>query len=215
MSIQFCGWEACLDGRKHLKPGQQPERGHGYTMYHGTHKDSARTIITSGFRPSAGGTLGQGVYCSRAIQKAMGYPGNCSPNDRVVLLLKVRVGKVKKIDAQNWNLATTWHQSGYDTAWIPPAGGLEEDCVWDPSRLTVVGIAHCTDPVTKSDLEKLIKQHSKIQARADKGTQGNCKVCGKDGGASHSVSKCWGCAKRICPFMVKHVCKKQDRESVP
>ncbi|KAF4117573.1 hypothetical protein G5714_002126 [Onychostoma macrolepis] len=39
----------------------------------------------------------------------------------------------------------TWHQHGYDTAWVPPncgmaPRGLEEDCVYDPNRIKVLEI---------------------------------------------------------------------------
>nr|XP_015193295.1 PREDICTED: uncharacterized protein LOC102689962 isoform X1 [Lepisosteus oculatus]XP_015193296.1 PREDICTED: uncharacterized protein LOC102689962 isoform X1 [Lepisosteus oculatus]XP_015193298.1 PREDICTED: uncharacterized protein LOC102689962 isoform X2 [Lepisosteus oculatus] len=205
MALSFCGWESRLDGRR-LKPGQAPKRGHGYTMYHGTHKSSARAIVTSGFRPSSGGTLGPGVYCSRDISKAMGYPGSCSPGDRVVLLLRVRVGRVKKIDGHGALLQTSWHQQGYDTAWLPPSPGrCEEDCVWDPGRLAVVGVAHCADPAVKSELETLIRRQGQGQGQ---GQRAQCKTCGRHTEASHTVGKCWGCGESICPFMTKHVCRR-------
>ena len=211
MSIKFSGWEALCDKSKHLKPGQAPKANHGYTMYHGTHKTTATTIISSGFRPSAGGTLGAGVYCSRDINKAMGYPGFCSANDRVVLKLCVRVGKVKKIDIQSQHLRTTWHQQGYDTAWLPAHAGLEEDCVWDPKRLTVVGIAHCTDSATKGSLEKLIKQEQKkLEGGQDMQKVTKCKFCGNQPQLNHTVEKCWECKDAICPFMDKHVCHKRS-----
>ncbi|KAK1876996.1 putative arabinosyltransferase A, partial [Dissostichus eleginoides] len=39
----------------------------------------------------------------------------------------------------------TWHDDGFDTAWVPPncgmvKSGLEEDCVWDPSRIKILEI---------------------------------------------------------------------------
>uniref|UniRef100_A0A8C9RAK8 Uncharacterized LOC108924725 n=1 Tax=Scleropages formosus TaxID=113540 RepID=A0A8C9RAK8_SCLFO len=191
---------------KHLKSGQAPKRGHGYIMYHGTHKTSAHAIITSGFKPSAGGTLGPGVYCSRDINKALGYPSFCSPNERVVLKLQVKVGKVKRIDAQSIHLVTSWHQNGYDTAWLPASmGRYEEDCVWDPKRLTVMGIAHCTDVNTKSALEGLMKQKEKDQAQDQQQIQ--CKICKKQMEETHALEKCWTCAATICPFMDRHLCR--------
>ncbi|XP_036379255.1 gig2-like protein DreN [Megalops cyprinoides] len=217
MSITFSGWDICYEKRRHLKPGQAPKRGHGYTMYHGTHKSSAHAIVTLGFRPSAGGTLGPGVYCSRDINKAMSYPAFCPPNERVVLRLQVRVGKVKKIDGQSMSMITTWHQNGYDTAWLPASMGRpEEDCVWDPKRLTVVGIEHCTDPATKGAMERLIQQQQqgKGQGQGHPGQagsthQGQCKICGKQMQGTHFIEKCWGCGTTICPFMDKHVCHRK------
>lgn len=176
-------------------------------MYHGTYKNNAAAIISSGFRPSSGGTLGPGVYCSRDINKAMGYPGGCAPGDRVVFKLRVRVGKVKRIDSQSMHLMGTWHQNGYDTAWLPaPVRGMEEDCVWDPKRLTVIGIAHCTDSNTKSSLENLIKKQGQLQ-EADGKSLDPCKGCGMHT-QDHTMQKCWSCKTSICPFTDKHVCQK-------
>ncbi|KAJ8342454.1 hypothetical protein SKAU_G00323820 [Synaphobranchus kaupii] len=213
MSLTFNGWETLGEGKRRLKPGQAPKRGQGYTMFHGTHKSNANAIITSGFKPSAGGTLGPGVYCSRDINKAMGYPASCPSNDRVVFRLLVRVGKVKKIDGQSMSLLRTWHQNGYDTAWLPPStpGGPEEDCVWDPKRLTVVGIEHCTDTTAKNELEKLIKKQRKGVTASATPRQGECKTCGKyaQPQSAHVLENCWGCGTLICPFMDKHVCRSK------
>lgn len=170
-----------------------------------------RAVPLPSYRPgSGGGTLGPGVYCSRDINKAMGYPGGCSANDRVVLKLRVRVGRVKKIDGQSWNMQTTWHQHGYDTAWLPATAGLEEDCVWDPKRLTVVGIAHCTDSTTKTSLEQLIQQQRKSEGGGqDRQKVIKCKVCDDQTQLQHIVERCWECKAEICPFMDKHVCHKR------
>lgn len=211
MPITFSGWEACCENFKQLEPGQAPKKSHSYTMFHGTHKSNAQTIITTGFKPSAGGTLGAGVYCSRDINKAKAYPALCSPNDRVVFKLRVRVGKVKRIDNQCMHLLTTWHQNGYDTAWLPASvTGFEEDCVWDPKRLTVVGIAHCEDAGVKNSLESLIKQQGREPGKEESGHAGKpCKSCGMQTQEPHTVVKCWVCKTAICPFMNKHVCSKK------
>ncbi|XP_005161251.2 gig2-like protein DreN [Danio rerio] len=212
MPVEFSGWEAYCDKSKHLKPGQEPKKNHGYIMYHGTLKSNAPAIITTGFRPSSGGTLGPGVYCSRDINKAMGYPA-CAPNDQVVLKLRVRVGKVKRIDSQSLNMRTSWHQNGYDTAWLPATGSfvaLEEDCVWDPNRITVTGIAHCTDPSTKASLESLIKQKSQSQDPNEKDVK-LCKGCGMQTPDKHKMEKCWSCRASVCPFMKKHGCQRNRK----
>ncbi|XP_030076880.1 uncharacterized protein LOC115481696 [Microcaecilia unicolor] len=212
MELRFSGWQTVFDDTKRLKSGQEPKRGHGYKMFHGTHKSNAKTIIAGGFRPSSGGTLGPGVYCSRDKNKAMGYPAACSDIDRVVFILKVRVGKVKKIDGAGLALQITWHQSGYDTAWLPPVGGrMEEDCVWDPKRITVVGLAHCSDSQAKTELGKLIKQQNKLHPREkNKNSKGSCKICGKENKGHHIIISCWQCKKKVCPFLDKHVCKKRQ-----
>ncbi|KAF4094706.1 hypothetical protein G5714_023784 [Onychostoma macrolepis] len=114
-----------------------------YRMYHGTTREAAEQIKVSGFKQSSGGMLGRGVYLSRDLEKASRYPLDLPENQRVVLRVKVKVGKVKKIDRQYHPLQKTWHDQGYDTAWCPPGcgmvpSGLEEDCVWDPKRITVI-----------------------------------------------------------------------------
>ncbi|XP_062867671.1 gig2-like protein DreN [Trichomycterus rosablanca] len=208
MPVVFSGWKTYCDKAKQLQPGQAPKTSHDYTMYHGTLKSNASAIISSGFKPSSGGTLGPGVYCSRDIKKAMSYPAFCAPDDRVVFKLRVRVGKVKRIDSQCLHLQTTWHQNGYDTAWLPGSAlNYEEDCVWDPKRVTVVGIAHCTDSSTKSSLEGLIKQHGGGKGPGRSERAGNqCKTCGIQTKQPHAEGKCWTCKANICYFMEKHVC---------
>ncbi|XP_027011494.2 uncharacterized protein LOC113648486 [Tachysurus fulvidraco] len=115
-----------------------------YIMYHGTTLEAAKQIKLHGFRCSDDGMLGPGVYVSRSVAKAKRYPLNPPPGEKLAILkLKVRVGKVKKIDKQGHPLQKTWHDEGYDTAWVPPNCGmvkssLEEECVWDPSRIEVL-----------------------------------------------------------------------------
>lgn len=113
--------------------------GKVYEMFHGTDPSAARSIQQGGFRPSTGGMLGAGVYLSRDVRKARGYGS-------IVLKCVVNVGKVKCINYQGHPLQKSWHQNGYDTAWVPPncgmvSSGLEEDCVYDPKRIRIVGVA--------------------------------------------------------------------------
>ncbi|GCC23168.1 hypothetical protein chiPu_0001561 [Chiloscyllium punctatum] len=208
MSIEFYGWQVIHEDNSHLKSGQELKNGRGYTMYHGTHKNNAASIIKSGFIPSKDGLLGAGVYVSRDVTKAKAYPKLTAASDKVVFKLKVRAGKVKKIDVDNHPLQKTWHQHGYDSAWVPPncrmlsiPSGKEEDCIWDPKQITVVDIAYADDQV-KKDLKKLI--HKNTAAK----TRGLCDVCGCQRDSSHVIHRCWGCEKVICSFMSKHVCKK-------
>ena len=114
--------------------------------YHGTTRQVAEHIIRDGFRRSTGGMLGPGVYWSDDIKKTLRYPLNSYPADRVTLQLHVRPGKTKKVNLQNHPMQQTWHDHGYDTAWVPPnntmvSSGLSEDCTWDPTRIEVVGIS--------------------------------------------------------------------------
>ncbi|TRY95505.1 hypothetical protein DNTS_026162 [Danionella cerebrum] len=116
-----------------------------YTMYHGTTMETAQKIKREGFRPSSDGMLGPGVYVSRSFKKATRYPLTDRHKDLAILKLRVRVGKVKKIDYQGHPLQKSWHQNGYDCAWVPPncgmvPSGLEEDCVYDPTRIEVLEI---------------------------------------------------------------------------
>ncbi|XP_073351132.1 uncharacterized protein [Pagrus major] len=126
------GLSAPIDGRK-------------YVMYHGTTKQNAQSILISGFRQSADGMLGRGVYLSRDLQKASRYPIDHPEFDKVVIKVLVNVGKVIAINHQNHPYQKIWHDYGYDTAWVPPncgmvRSGLEEDCVWDPKRIQVTKI---------------------------------------------------------------------------
>ncbi|KAJ8275639.1 hypothetical protein COCON_G00073910 [Conger conger] len=126
-----------------LESYSEPANNSTYVMYHGTSKEAVESIKKDGFTPSEDGMLGRGVYVSRDIKKASCYPLNVAEGDRRVLVLKVNVGRVMKINYQGHPLQKTWHAAGYDTAWVPPKcgmvrSGLEEDCVWDPSRINVI-----------------------------------------------------------------------------
>ncbi|KAG5844565.1 hypothetical protein ANANG_G00163850, partial [Anguilla anguilla] len=104
----------CLESHSH------PQDNWSYIMYHGTTREAAESIMRFGFCPSKDGMLGRGVYVSRDPQKASRYPLNVHPANRLVLELQVDVGKVKRIDRQGHPLQKTWHDAGYDTAWVPP-----------------------------------------------------------------------------------------------
>uniref|UniRef100_A0A8C5I7M4 Grass carp reovirus (GCRV)-induced gene 2p n=1 Tax=Gouania willdenowi TaxID=441366 RepID=A0A8C5I7M4_GOUWI len=158
----YWGWEVVDDGGSNpgvvLQPTQSPQNRGVYKMYHGTTIANARLIVANGFKPSSGGLLGKGVYVSRDKKKATRYPLKSDASDRVVLKLKVRVGRVKRID-KNHHLQYTWNEHGYDTAWVPAncgwdavPSGLEEDCVFDPKRIKVVDIAKASGNVSSSFL---------------------------------------------------------------
>ncbi|XP_076138543.1 uncharacterized protein LOC143121815 [Alosa pseudoharengus] len=107
-----------------------------YTMYHGTSKEAADSILETGFRPSSCSMLGPGVSLTQDLRKACRYPLDLPDNERVVLRVKVDIGKVIAITYQGHPLQKTWHDHGYDAAWCPPncgmvKSGLEEHCVWD------------------------------------------------------------------------------------
>ncbi|XP_065821014.1 uncharacterized protein [Labrus bergylta] len=124
-----------------------PVNGKKYVMYHGTTSEAARSIMAKGFQQSSGGMLGPGVYLSRDLEKARRYPIDHPEHDRVVIKVVVNVGKVIAINYQGHPRQMTWHDSRYgevfNTAWVPPncgmvKSGLEEDCVWDPSRIKII-----------------------------------------------------------------------------
>lgn len=121
----------------------QGYRGQKYIMYHGTTRTGAEVIKSKGFQQSGDGMLGRGVYLSRDLKKASRYPIGHPESDKVVVMVEVHVGKVKRIDYHGHPLQKTWHDEGYDTAWVPPRcgmvrSGLEEDCVWDPKRIQII-----------------------------------------------------------------------------
>ncbi|XP_060883004.1 uncharacterized protein LOC132954468 [Labrus mixtus] len=124
-----------------------PVNGRKYVMYHGTTSQAAQSIQANGFQQSTDGMLGPGVYLSRDLEKARRYPINHPEDDKVVIKVEVNVGKVTTINKQGHPRQKTWHDSRYgevyDTAWVPTncgmvPSGLEEDCVWDPSRIKII-----------------------------------------------------------------------------
>lgn len=214
----FSGWEVVDDGASFqgvlLGASQKPQRRGVYKMFHGTSVACARLIIANGFKQSSTGLLGKGVYVSRDQKKAQAYPRNASSSDRVVFELSVRVGRVKRIDKDNHPLLLTWSSNGYDTAWIPPncgmqcvPSGLEEDCVFDPKRVKVVGIAHAPNPTIEKELQQLLARASKPSSQGA-GAVKPCSICKRktQQGSPHIIQQCWKCGQNICIVMAKHFC---------
>lgn len=216
MSLRFSGWKV-VDSETHhgeLRPGQKPHRRGTYTMFHGTTVDNARLIIANGFQPSDGGMLGKGVYISRDILKTSFYPKNSNYPDRVILKLRARLGRVKRICDANDPMRTTWSDHGYDTAWVPPScnmtsvrSGLQENCVFDPSRLTVVGIARTHTAAIERELLHLLERNQRD--RRDRGDQEVCQACRRKThrDVPHIMQQCWGCHKNICILSIEHKCR--------
>jgi hypothetical protein len=95
--------------------------------------------------------LGEGVYVTRHMAKATNYGA-------VVLVLEVRPGNTYRVSGQDDKHRLDWHDHNFDSAWAPgkailelarlltqcawftanAIGEREEDCVWDPTRITVV-----------------------------------------------------------------------------
>ncbi|KAM9360645.1 uncharacterized protein ABDE67_001257 [Symphorus nematophorus] len=224
MSLPFFGWEVSYDDdspRVELGSSQEPKNRGVYTMYHGTSVANARLIITNGFKQSPAGMLGPGVYVSRDKKKAERYPLANSPSDRVALELRVRVGRVKRIDMDNHPMQYTWHSQGYNTAWVPPncgmkavPSGLEEDCVFDPKRVEVVGIAKAPNTTILTELQQLVANNLRkptggLGGAASYGAAVDvCSLCKRKTQQSspHIKQMCWGCGQNICTLMTKHVC---------
>ncbi|KAM6965416.1 GCRV-induced gene 2p [Aplochiton taeniatus] len=224
LSVRYCGWEVTYDDSPlELGSSQTPKDGRVYTMYHGTSVKIARLIIANGFHQSPDGMLGPGVYVSRDQKKAERYPLRSSVADRVVLQLRVHTGRIKRIDKDNHPMQKSWKAAGYDTAWVPPncgmqavPSGLEEDCVFDPQRVEVSGIALAPNPTIQAELRQLINQSCKrpwtgggVAAAQAGGSAGSvCSLCKRptSSGNTHTIQQCWGCGKAICTLMIKHVC---------
>ncbi|XP_041643552.1 uncharacterized protein LOC121509868 [Cheilinus undulatus] len=221
MSLQFFGWDVTYDDdspRVELGASQTPKDSSVYTMYHGTSLPSARLIIANGFVQSQGGMLGKGVYVSRDKKKAERYPLKSNPSDRVVLELRVQVGRVKRIDQDNHPMQYTWSSQGYDTAWVPPncgmravPSGLEEDCVFDPKRIEVVGISKAPDTALMELQQLVAKRNAARDGSAASQCGGAVDVCAlckrkTQQGSPHIKQQCWGCGQNICTLMTKHVC---------
>ncbi len=76
------------------------------------------------------------------LRKPNGYPQKTDKMDKVVFKLRVRVGKVKKIDSDNHPLQKTWHSNGYDCVWVPPNSSIATHQVWSRGGLRVGPQAH-------------------------------------------------------------------------
>ncbi|XP_034094219.1 uncharacterized protein LOC117561087 [Gymnodraco acuticeps] len=221
MSLPFFGWEVAYDDtspRLELGASQQPKDKGIYKMYHGTSVAIARLIITNGFQQSSVGMLGKGVYVSRDQKKAERYPLHNNSSDKVVLELRARLGRVKRIDTDNHPMQYTWNTQGYDTAWVPPncgmkavPSGLEEDCVFDPQRVKVVGIAKAPNTVL-AELQKLVADSLTNPSAGDDGAPDACSLCKRktQQGSPHNKQPCWGCGQNICMLMTKHVCSASN-----
>jgi hypothetical protein len=115
------------------------------TFYHGTSLEAGLAIQKRGFRidlsgSNAGRMLGDGVYLTTTLEKALNY-AKVKPHGGCVLELKVDLGRCKEL-ARRDPMMQTWHQHSYDSAHSGDGinGEREEHCVRDPSRVTVVDV---------------------------------------------------------------------------
>ena len=117
------------------------------TFYHGTSIEAAFKIQETGFRvdlagSNAGALLGDGVYCTTSLEKALHYAKQ-HPHHGVIFELEVDLGQCKELQ-QGDPMMKTWQSHGYDSAWSPKganAQGLEENCIKDPARIRIVNVS--------------------------------------------------------------------------
>uniref|UniRef100_A0A8C1KPI4 PARP catalytic domain-containing protein n=1 Tax=Cyprinus carpio TaxID=7962 RepID=A0A8C1KPI4_CYPCA len=103
-----------------------------YIIYHGTTMKNALRIQLEGFRCSYDGMLGPGVYPSRDKEKASHYPKYVNGQHLAIIIVRVRVAKVKRIDYQGHPLQKTLYQHGMVSS------EMEEDCVYEPWQSKVL-----------------------------------------------------------------------------
>lgn len=156
-----------------IKRMGQPADDTDIIAFHGTTAENARSIEASGFRPSAIGMLGSGVYFSRDLHKAMAY----GSSDGKILQVRVRVGKICIVDHQGHDRQHSW-RSDFDTAWVPArcgmvGSGLEEGCVKDASRVELVRVWPKNWTMVFFTIVRLGQMLRKIQSVAFAAMQGD------------------------------------------
>lgn len=109
-------------------------------FYHGTSLDAVLGIQREGFRvdlsgSNAGACLGDGMYVTTTLEKALNY---AKPKEHAgaVLRLRVDLGKCYDVTHREDPYRKTWHEHGYDSAYarVGVIGEREENCVRDPAR---------------------------------------------------------------------------------
>lgn len=132
----------------------------------------------------------------------------------MVLALRVRVGRAKRIDKDKHSMQFTWSIKGYDTAWVPPKcgmnavpSGLEEDCVFNPKNIKVVGTAKAPN----AELQQLLRSPSAgyVGGASHSFLHPVCQLCKRKPlqETPHVTQPCWACRQNICLLVPKHVCR--------
>ena len=122
--------------------------GRTFTMFHGTSWRSWQHIRRHGFKLSGSDSgLGAGVYLTRSERKAESY----KTARGVIIKVRVKLGETITIGRQGHPLQKTWQHAGFDSAFAP-AGAIgirEENCVLDPTRITILGLSQGYRPPCK------------------------------------------------------------------
>ena len=123
------------------------------TFYHGTSLEAALSIQNSGFDASrsgsnAGTLLGNGVYVTDQLSKAMNYTEG-KPHGGCVLQLDVDIGNCLHLSSSNLHMKKTWHSNGYDSAHaaeeVLSSGSKEEYCIGDARRVKQLEVVTLCD----------------------------------------------------------------------
>lgn len=114
-------------------------------FYHGTSLEAAMAIQDTHFRvdlsgTNAGAMLGNGVYVTTTLEKALNY-AKVKPGGGAVLKLKADLGRCYQVKTDDPHMKD-WHTAGYDSAWSPAGrnGVREENCIRNPSRIKLVDV---------------------------------------------------------------------------
>lgn len=131
--------------------------GQTYRMFHGTSLASAQSILRSGFRASAAGQLGPGVYLveesNMAKAKRFAHDNfyRCRGNNReqedgipVIIVCEVTIRKHCTVGQKDTD--GSWAARGYDAAFAPKTelSGSSEWCVADPKLVRALAVQELT-----------------------------------------------------------------------
>eukprot|EP00035_Acanthoeca_spectabilis_P008567 m.155599 g.155599 ORF g.155599 m.155599 type:complete len:113 (-) comp14413_c0_seq3:129-467(-) len=98
---------------------------------------------------------------------------------------QVDLGKVKKLKKRD-KYMKTWHDHGYDSAFSGENvnGQREEHCIWDPTRIHIVGFAlghtakarRCGYSVTKQRGKEVLVRHTDEASLTESIEDAGCAV---------------------------------------
>eukprot|EP00284_Hemiselmis_tepida_P010537 CAMPEP_0174917970 /NCGR_PEP_ID=MMETSP1355-20121228/2816_1 /TAXON_ID=464990 /ORGANISM="Hemiselmis tepida, Strain CCMP443" /LENGTH=292 /DNA_ID=CAMNT_0016163125 /DNA_START=42 /DNA_END=917 /DNA_ORIENTATION=+ len=137
------------------KPGDTPKTS--VIMYHGTSKDSLKSIMKEGLAVSFEGPLGKGVYLSGCYDDALEYAKGSEGGEGVVIAVLVDAVSIAFLgDPASIAGAKDWRTldvaRGCEMAWVPPRTPnwhtySGEAVVTSPDRVLCLGIASESTPM--------------------------------------------------------------------